>query len=125
MEAIGIDYQIVFPTALLALGMHPDPTIETQMAWAYTRWVVEEILPHSPHIKTMVYLPMNQPEACLKFVEQFGDTKGVVGFMVTSARYKPGPRERVHARSTGRWRSVDCRSASTRSTTSRSGCSRG
>jgi predicted TIM-barrel fold metal-dependent hydrolase len=92
MNAIGIDYQVVFPTALLALGMHPDPNIETAMAWAYTRWLTEEILPHSPHVRTMVYLPMNQPAECLKFVEQFGETPGVVGFMVTSARYKP-----VHA----------------------------
>ncbi len=92
MKAIGIDYQIVFPTALLALGMHPDVQIETQMAWAYSRWLVEEILPHSPHIKTMLYLPMNDPKSCEKFVEYFGDKKGVVGFMVTSARYRP-----VHA----------------------------
>ncbi|MGZ9159768.1 MAG: amidohydrolase family protein [Candidatus Limnocylindrales bacterium] len=92
MNAIGIDYQVVFPTALLALGMHPDPHIETAMAWAYTRWLTEEILPHAPHVKTMVYLPMNQPAECVKFVEQFGDLPGVVGFMVTSARYRP-----VHA----------------------------
>ena len=92
MSAIGIDYQVVFPTALLALGMHPDPDVETAMAWAYTRWLTEEILPQAPHVKTMVYLPMNQPDACLRFVEQFGDLPGVVGFMVTSARYRP-----VHA----------------------------
>ena len=89
MQAIGIDYQIVFPTALLALGMHPDPAIETQMAWAYSRWLTEEILPHAPGMRTMLYLPMNQPEACVKFVEKFGDNPGVVGFMVTSARYRP------------------------------------
>ena len=47
MQAIGINYQVVFPTALLALGMHPDPVIETQMAWAYSRWLTEEILPHA------------------------------------------------------------------------------
>jgi predicted TIM-barrel fold metal-dependent hydrolase len=92
MEQIGIDYQVVFPTALLAIGMHPDPNIETAMAFAYSRWLTEEILPHAPHLKTMIYLPMNQPEACLRFVEQFGDLPGVVGFMVTSARYRP-----VHA----------------------------
>ncbi|HEU4673318.1 MAG TPA: amidohydrolase family protein [Candidatus Limnocylindrales bacterium] len=92
MNAIGIDYQVVFPTALLALGMHPDPFIETQLAWAYCRWLTEEILPGSPHIKTMIYLPMNQPDECIRFVKQFGDNPGVVGFMVTSARYKP-----VHA----------------------------
>ena len=92
MAAIGIDYQVVFPTALLALGMHPTPFIETQLAWAYCRWLTEEILPASPHIKTMIYLPMNQPDECLRFVEQFGENPGVVGFMVTSARYRP-----VHA----------------------------
>ena len=92
MQAIGIDYQVVFPTALLALGMHPDPVIETQMAWAYSRWLTEEVLPHSPRLKTMIYLPMNQPEECVRFVEQFGERPGVVGFMVTSARYRP-----VHA----------------------------
>ncbi|HEY7133138.1 MAG TPA: amidohydrolase family protein [Candidatus Limnocylindrales bacterium] len=92
MQAIGIDYQVVFPTALLALGMHPDPFIESQLAWAYSRWLVEEVLPGSPYLKTMIYLPMNQPEDCVRFVEEFGDKPGVVGFMVTSARYKP-----VHA----------------------------
>ncbi|HEU4572117.1 MAG TPA: amidohydrolase family protein [Candidatus Limnocylindrales bacterium] len=92
MKAIGIDYQVVFPTALLALGMHPDPFIETQLAWAYCRWLTEEVLPGSPWLKTMIYLPMNQPDACIRFVEQFGENPGVVGFMVTSARYKP-----VHA----------------------------
>ena len=92
MSQIGIDYQVVFPTALLSLGMHPDPVIETQMAWAYMRWVVEEVLPDAPHVKTMVYLPMNQPDAAVKFVEHFRDHKGIVGWMVTSARYKP-----VHA----------------------------
>jgi predicted TIM-barrel fold metal-dependent hydrolase len=89
MNAIGIDYQVVFPTALLALGMHPDPWIETQLAWAYCRWLTEEVLPHSPQIKTMIYLPMNQPDETLRFVEQFGSNPGVVGFMVTSARYRP------------------------------------
>ena len=58
MKAIGIDYQVVFPTALLALGMHPDPFIETQLAWAYSRWLTEEVLPGSPYLKTMIYLPM-------------------------------------------------------------------
>ena len=92
MQTIGIDYQVVFPTALLALGMHPDPVIETEMRWAYTRWLTEEILPHAPHVKTMVYLPMNEPEACCGSSSSSADGPGVVGFMVTSARYRP-----VHA----------------------------
>lgn len=89
MEAIGIDYQIVFPTPMLSLGMHPDPQMEVALSWAYSRWMTEEILPHDPRIKTMVYLPFNDPDASLRAVEYFSDKPGVAGFMVTSARYKP------------------------------------
>jgi|GEM_PF-40498 hypothetical protein len=89
MESIGIDYQIVFPTPMLELGMHPDTRIEPALSWAYTRWMTEEIMPHEPRIKTMVYLPFNNPEASLRAIETFGDRPGVVGFMVTAARYRP------------------------------------
>ena len=89
MDAIGINYQVVFPTPMLELGMHPDPHIESQLSFAYTRWMVEEVMPQNPRIKTMVYLPFNDPEACMKAIEYFGDKPGVVGFMVTSARYRP------------------------------------
>jgi len=89
MESIGINYQVVFPTPMLDLGMHPDPRMEVAISWAYSRWLTEEILPHDPRIKTMVYLPFNDPEASLRAVEYFSEKPGVVGFMVTSARYRP------------------------------------
>jgi predicted TIM-barrel fold metal-dependent hydrolase len=89
MEAIGIDYQVVFPTPMLQLGMHPDPQVEVAVSWAYSRWFTEQILPHDPKIKTMIYLPFNEPDQCVRFVEQFADKPGVVGFMVTAARYRP------------------------------------
>jgi len=89
MEAIGIDYQVVFPTPMLSLGMHPDAYMESQLSWAYSRWMTEEILPHDTRIKTMIYLPFNDPEQALRTVEHFADKPGVAGFMVTSARYKP------------------------------------
>ena len=89
MESIGIDYQVVFPTPMLELGMHPDPRMEVAISWAYSRWLTEEILPHDPRIKTMVYLPFNDPEASLRAVEYFSEKPGVVGFMVTSARHRP------------------------------------
>jgi predicted TIM-barrel fold metal-dependent hydrolase len=38
---------------------------------------------------TMLYLPFNDPEASLRLVEEFSGRPGVVGFMVTSSRYKP------------------------------------
>jgi predicted TIM-barrel fold metal-dependent hydrolase len=37
----------------------------------------------------MIYMPFNDPEESLRFVRYFGDKPGVVGFMVTSARYRP------------------------------------
>jgi hypothetical protein len=88
MESIGIDYQVQFPTPMLHLGMHPDPQIETALSWAYTRWLTEEILPHDDRIMTLVYLPFTDADASLRAVETFGSRPGVVGFMVTGARYK-------------------------------------
>jgi uncharacterized protein len=89
LDAIGFDYQVVFTTAMLNLGMHPDPYIQTALSWAYSRWFVEEIIPHDPRIKTMVYLPFNDPAACLRMVDYFADKPGVVGFMVASAHHRP------------------------------------
>lgn len=89
MHAIGIDYQIVFPTPMLELGLHPDPQIESALSWAYTRWFVEDILPCDDRIKTLVYLPLNDPDACLRVVERYADNPSVVGFMIAAARRKP------------------------------------
>jgi predicted TIM-barrel fold metal-dependent hydrolase len=63
--------------------------VEVAVAWAYSRWFVENVLPGDPRIKTMIYLPFNDPKASLRFVEHFSDFDGVVGYMVTSARYRP------------------------------------
>ena len=41
---------------------------------------------------TLVGLPFNTPVEALKMVEEFADTPGVIGYCVTSTRYKP-----VHA----------------------------
>lgn len=89
MASIGIDYQIVFPTPLLELGLHQDSRMETALSWAYTRWLTEEILPHDDRIKTLVLLPFSDPAACMRAIETFADRPGVVGFMVTSARHLP------------------------------------
>jgi len=35
-----------------------------------------------------LYLPFNDPDACYQMVQEFGDRKGVVGFMVTSTHYR-------------------------------------
>ncbi len=86
---MGVDYSCLFPTPMLFLGLHPQVEVEVAMCRAYNRWLCERILAHEPRIVSMLYLPFNDPEAAYKTVKEFGDKKGVVGFMVTSPRYKP------------------------------------
>ena len=45
MDALGLDYQVVFPTPMLTLGMHPQDDIEVALGAAYNKWLVETILP--------------------------------------------------------------------------------
>jgi predicted TIM-barrel fold metal-dependent hydrolase len=89
MDAMGVVYACLFPTPMLFLGAHPVPEVEVAMAQAYNRWLCERVLAHEPRIVSMLYLPFNDPEAAYRAVKEFGDKKGVVGFMVTSPRYKP------------------------------------
>jgi len=89
MDSMGIDYMVVFPTPMLVLGMHPQAEVEVAIGNAFNRWLVEEILPQEPRIKAMLYLPFNHPEACVEVVERYGDAPGVIGFTVTSTRFRP------------------------------------
>ncbi len=88
MNAFGIDYACLFPTAMLSLGLHPQADFEVSLAWAYNRWLVEKVLADQPRIKSMLYLPFGDPEASYKMVKEFTGKPGVIGFMVTTVRYK-------------------------------------
>ena len=88
MDAMGIDYTVVFPTPMLTLGMHPLAEAEVQLGDAFNRWLCDRIIPQEPRIKALAYLPFNDPEACIRTVEAFGEKPGVIGFTVTSTRYK-------------------------------------
>src|SRR6516162_1478452 len=89
MDAMGLDYQVVFPTPMLLLGMHPQDDIEAAVGRAYNRWLIERILPQDERIKGLLYLPFNTPRACIDIVKEFGDAKGVIGFTVCATRNKP------------------------------------
>jgi len=89
MDSMGVDYVCLFPTPMLALAMHPQPEVEVGLARAYNRFLTERILPHSERIKSMLYLPFNDHAAAYKMVKDFGDKKGVIGFMVTGVRNRP------------------------------------
>ena len=89
MDSMGIDYTVAFPTPMLLLGMHPQAEVEVALGRAFNRWLIEEILPREPRLKGMMYLPFNDPDACVEVVEEFADEPGVIGFTVVSTRYRP------------------------------------
>jgi predicted TIM-barrel fold metal-dependent hydrolase len=86
MDSMGVDISVVFPTPMLTLGTHPQAEVEVELAWAFNRWLTEEVLPEEPRMQGLLYLPFNTPEACPKFVEEFTGKPGVMGFTVTSTR---------------------------------------
>jgi uncharacterized protein len=88
MDATGIDYTVLFPTPMLQMGLHPQQEVEVHLARAYNRWLTETVLAKDDRIRSLLYLPFNDPEACYQMVLDFGDKKGVAGFMVTTVRYK-------------------------------------
>lgn len=89
MQSMGIHYQVIFPTPMLLLGMHPQAEVEVALGRAFNRWVTEEILPQDDGIKGLVYLPFNDPEESLKVAREFADAPGVIGYTVTATRNRP------------------------------------
>jgi uncharacterized protein len=84
MDAMGIDMICLFPTPMLTLGAVPRHEVEAELARAYGRWLCDHVLAHEPRIKSMLYLPFNDPKASIRMVEEFGDKPGIIGFMVTA-----------------------------------------
>ena len=87
MDALGVDIAVLFPSPMLQLGLHPQVEAEVALATAYNRWLAERVLQEESRIRTMIYLPFNDPEASYRLVKEFAGKKGVCGFMVTSVRY--------------------------------------
>lgn len=92
MEGLACAYMVVFPTSMLFLGMHPQPQMEVALGKAYNGWVQDKLLAEDNGIIALAYLPFNTPDEACKVVEAYADHEKVVGFTVTSTRYKP-----VHA----------------------------
>ena len=88
MDSMGINVQIVFPQPMLEMGLHPEADIATAMTFAYNRWFTRTILPRETRVKTLLSLPFHDPEACMKMIAEFGETPGVVGFMISSQRHE-------------------------------------
>jgi len=90
MDAIGVDYSCLFPTGMLAIGLHPQKEVEVELCWAYNRWLTEKVLPESDgRLFSMLCLPFSDPHQSLRQIKKFGSRKGVTGFMVTTVRDAP------------------------------------
>lgn len=89
MDGLAVDYMVVFPTPMLFLGLHPQPMMEVALARAYTRWTIDHLLAADDRIKTLLYLPFNSPDECVRMIEEFSDVPGVIGYSVPSVRHKP------------------------------------
>ena len=76
MDAMSIDVQVVFPTSLLSLGMSPMPIGESQVAYAYNRWMIEEFCSQEPRLKFLPFLPLNDPDMCLRMIREFAERPG-------------------------------------------------
>ena len=96
MDALGLDYQIVFPTPMLTLGMHPQDDIEVALGAAYNKWLVERILPEDDRLKGLIYLPFNTPEACVEEVKKYADVDSVIGFTVVLDPQQAGASQQLH-----------------------------
>ncbi len=92
IDAMGVDYQVIFPTSMLHLGMNPMEDIEVELSKAFARWMTERVLPEDKRIIGLLYLPFNTPEACEELVKQYADNPQIVGFTICAIRNKP-----VHA----------------------------
>ncbi len=89
IDTLGVDYQIIFPTNMLHLGMNPMEGVEVYLARAYCRWLTERVLPEDPRILGLIYLPLNSVEECYRLVNQYAHNPQMVGFTICSVRNTP------------------------------------
>lgn len=88
MQAMSIDYMVLFPTPMLLLGTHPQADVEAALGHAFNRWLIEQVLTADKRMLGLMYLPFNSPKDCERVVAECADKPGVVGFSVTSTRYR-------------------------------------
>src|SRR5258708_3703874 len=87
MDAMSVDYACLFPTLMLAIGLHPDADMEVELCWAYNRWLTEKVLPEAGgRVYSMLTLPVSDPDASMRAIQPFCERKYVSGVMITCVR---------------------------------------
>jgi hypothetical protein len=89
MDALAIDYSIVFPTPMLNLGQNPDLAVRDELTWAMNRWLVDDVIADDDRLLAMPLLPIHDPDQSLRNIEAFTGRPGVVGFMITCLHDEP------------------------------------
>src|ERR1700729_677637 len=70
MDAMSVDYACLFPTMLLAVGLHPSTEMEIELCFSYNRWLTEKALPEGEgRLYSMLSLPISEPDEALRQVE--------------------------------------------------------
>jgi predicted TIM-barrel fold metal-dependent hydrolase len=87
IEAMALDYQVVFPQPMLEVGQHPVPEFSIQLMMAYNEWFTKTILGKDSRFITMLGLPFEDPDACLETIQRYHKHPHVIGFMITSQRH--------------------------------------
>jgi uncharacterized protein len=82
MDAMGVDVTMLFPTPMLHLAVHPIPRTVNLYMRAYNRWLTETVLPANPRIRTLLAVPLTDPDDAYQMVLDFGHCKGVSGILV-------------------------------------------
>jgi predicted TIM-barrel fold metal-dependent hydrolase len=89
MDAMGVDYCCMFPTPMLFLGLHPQVEIESRDVPRLQRLALRAHPRARAAHRVDALSAVQRSGGAYKTVKDFGDKKGVVGFMVTSPRYTP------------------------------------
>jgi uncharacterized protein len=85
-DTMNIAIQVVFPQPMLEIGMHPIPEIATALTLAYNKWFTKNILSKDEKLRSLLALPFEDPAACIRMIDEYAGSPGVIGFMVTSQR---------------------------------------
>src|SRR6266568_2744679 len=63
MDAMSVDYSCLFPTMLLAIGLHPSLEMEIELCWFYDRSPTENALPEGEgRFYSMLCMPFSDPD---------------------------------------------------------------
>ena len=76
IEALGLDYQVLFPGNMLALGTHPQQRVEAELARRLQPLALRHVLDKDDRIKSLLYLPLGEPEYCLRIIKELAGSQG-------------------------------------------------